>query len=242
MAMTGGRHPVGGSTGGSGIAAMAPGYQPASGTLTGMDGTPRGRQQVVVVRHGETEWAVEGRHTGRTDVALTNTGRDHARLIGKLLAGKVFAVVLVSPLQRAIETCRLAGFGDVAQVRRDLAEWDYGADEGRTTNEIRAERPGWSLWRDGPLGGETVDEVGQRADRVVGEVRANSGDVAIFAHGHILRILAARWLGLPPADGSLFALNPASLGVLGYEHTSAVMARWNETPAEPPWPLEGAVA
>src|SRR6266700_2172431 len=131
-----------------------------------MDGTATSRQQVVVVRHGETAWAVEGRHTGRTDVALTDTGRRHAETLGAALAGVSFATVLVSPLQRALETCRLAGYGDVAQVRQDLAEWDYGADEGRTTAEILAERPGWSLWRDGPLGGEPIDDVGHRADRV----------------------------------------------------------------------------
>jgi len=138
--------------------------------------------------------------------------------------------VLVSPLQRALETCRLAGFGDVAEVRRDLAEWDYGEYEGRRTSEIQAERPGWTLWDDGVPGGETVEDVGRRADRVIAELRATHGDVAVFAHGHVLRILATRWIDLPPKDGRLFALDPAGVSVLGYEHTWAVLARWNETP------------
>jgi len=189
-----------------------------------------------VVRHGETTWAVEGRHTGRTDVPLTDTGRRHAEALGAALAGVSFATVLVSPLTRALETCRLAGYGDLAQVRQDLAEWDYGADEGRTTPEIQSERPGWSLWRDGPLGGEPIDHVGQRADRVIRELRASDGDAAVFAHGHILRILAARWIGLAPACGSRLALDPASLGVLGYERATAVVGCWNETPVEPRWP------
>ncbi len=187
-------------------------------------------QDVVVVRHGETQWALEGRHTGRTDVPLTERGRRQAELLAGLLWGRQFAKVLMSPLQRARETCKLAGLGDVAEVRDDLAEWDYGAYEGRTTPEIVAERPGWSLWDGGVPAGETVEDVGRRVDRVIAEVRATPGDVAIVAHGHVLRILAARWLGLAPRDGRLLALDPAGIGILGYEHDVAVIARWNETP------------
>jgi probable phosphoglycerate mutase len=195
-----------------------------------MDESSFYRQQVVLVRHGDTEWAVQGRHTGRTDVPLTERGRQQAASLARLLQGRKFARVLVSPLQRALETCRLAGFGDVAEVREDLAEWDYGGYEGRTTSEILAERPGWTLWDDGVPGGETVEDVGRRADRVIAEIRATDGDVAIFAHGHILRILAARWIDLAPKGGQRFALDPAGVSVLGYEHTWAVLAHWNETP------------
>jgi broad specificity phosphatase PhoE len=195
-----------------------------------MDESSFYRQQVVLVRHGDTEWAVQGRHTGRTDVPLTERGRQQAASLAPFLKRWQFAKVLVSPMQRALETCRLAGFGDVAEIRQDLAEWDYGEYEGRTTSEILAERPGWTLWDDGVPGGETVEDVGRRADRVIAEARATHGDVAIFAHGHVLRILAARWIDLPPKDGGLFALDPAGVSVLGYEHTGAVLAHWNETP------------
>jgi probable phosphoglycerate mutase len=187
-------------------------------------------QQVVLVRHGDTEWALQGRHTGRTDVPLTERGRQQAALLAGFLRRWQFANVLVSPRQRALETCRLAGFGEVAEIRDDLAEWDYGEYEGRTTSEIVGERPGWTLWDDGVPGGETVEDVGRRADRVIAEVRSTRGDVAIFAHGHVLRILAARWIDLAPKEGQLFALDPAGVSVLGYEHTWAVFARWNETP------------
>jgi probable phosphoglycerate mutase len=195
-----------------------------------MDEPSLHRQQVVLVRHGETEWSRDGRHTGRTDVPLTEHGRRQAAQLACLLRGRHFAKVLVSPRQRALETCRLAGFGDVAEIRDDLAEWDYGDYEGRTTEDILAERPGWRLWHDGVPGGETVEDVGRRVESVLAEVRMTPGDVAIFAHGHVLRILTARWLGLEPRDGQLFALDPAGVSVLGYEHTSAVIARWNETP------------
>jgi broad specificity phosphatase PhoE len=195
-----------------------------------MDQNSLYRQQVVLVRHGETEWALQGRHTGRTDVPLTERGRQQAVSLGRLLQRRQFANVLVSPRQRAVETSRLAGFGEVAEARDDLAEWDYGEYEGRTTEDIVAERPGWTLWDDGVPGGETVEDVGRRVDRVIAEVRSTPGDVAIFAHGHILRILAARWVDLAPKDGSRFALDPAGVSVLGYEHTWPVLARWNETP------------
>jgi probable phosphoglycerate mutase len=194
-----------------------------------MDQNSLYRQQVVLVRHGETEWALQGRHTGRTDVPLTERGRQQAVALGRFLQRRQFANVLVSPRQRALETCRLAGFGESAEVRDDLVEWDYGKYEGKTTSEILAERPGWTLWDDGVPGGETVEDVGRRVDRVIAEVRSTPGDVAIFAHGHVLRILAARWVDLAPKVGSRFALDPAGVSVLGYEHTWPVLARWNET-------------
>jgi len=184
-------------------------------------------QEVMLVRHGETEWSRAGKHTGRTDVPLTDRGREQALAVGEALRGREFALVLTSPLQRAAETCRLAGFGDQAQERDDLVEWDYGAYEGRTTEEIRKERPGWLVWDDELPGGETLAQVGVRADRVIAEARAAEGDVLLFAHGHVLRILAARWLGLEPRAGRLFALDPATLSTLGYEHETAVLRVWN---------------
>jgi probable phosphoglycerate mutase len=184
---------------------------------------------VVLVRHGETEWSRTGRHTGRTDVPLTELGRREAEAVGEELAraGRRFALVLTSPLARARETCRLAGYGDGAQVRDDLLEWDYGAYEGITTAAVRREHPGWTVW-DGPvLDGETIAEVGVRADRVVAEVEQAAGDVLVFSHGHLLRILTARWLGLAPDAGRLFALDPATVSALGYEHDRRVLREWN---------------
>ena len=188
-------------------------------------GTPA---SVWIVRHGETEWAALGRHTGQTDVPLTDDGRAQAIRLGARLRGHPFAEVLSSPLRRALETCRLAGFGGRVEVVDDLREWDYGRDEGRTSTEIQAERPGWSIWRDGPAGGETIDQVAARTDRVIARARAVEGDVLCFAHGHLLRILAARWLGLAPADGALFALAPATVSVLGWERDTAVIDHWNQ--------------
>jgi broad specificity phosphatase PhoE len=187
--------------------------------------------EVVLVRHGETEWSRTGRHTGRTEVPLTEKGREQAEAVGVALQGRGFALVLTSPLGRALETCRLAGFGDQAQARDELMEWDYGAYEGRTTAEIREERPGWTLWRDGVPEGETAGQVGERADRVLDEVRRTGGDALLFAHGHLLRVLAARWLGLGPDAGRLFALDPATLSTLGYERETAVIQLWNEAVA-----------
>jgi probable phosphoglycerate mutase len=184
--------------------------------------------RLFLVRHGETEWSRDGRHTGRTDVPLTPHGRSQAELVGRSLRGHRFALVLTSPLGRAVDTCRLAGLGAVALQRDDLREWDYGEYEGRTTADIRKERPGWTLWRDGVPGGESVDEVGARADAVIAEARAAPGDVVLFAHGHVLRILAARWLGLPACDGSLLALDPATVSILGYEHETSVIRLWND--------------
>ena len=183
--------------------------------------------EVVLVRHGETEWSKSGRHTGRTDVPLSHEGLGQAEALAAALTGRRFERVLTSPLARAVETCRRAGLGNDAIRTPDLLEWDYGGYEGRTTAEIRAEVPGWSLWRDGVPNGETAVDVGRRVDRVIGAVRLLSGDAALFAHGHVLRVLAARWLGLPPTDGRLFGLDTATVSVLGWEREVAVVLSWN---------------
>jgi probable phosphoglycerate mutase len=185
---------------------------------------------VVLVRHGETAWSLSGQHTSHTDIPLTDTGRRQAEALRAVLTTRSFAMVLTSPLQRAVETCRLAGCADVAVVCDDLVEWDYGDYEGRTTAEIRAERPGWSLWRDGAPGGETADEVGRRVDRVRERARAAAGDVLVFSHGHLLRVLAARWLDLAPADGRMFSLATATISELGWEREDPVVVRWNLQP------------
>lgn len=192
------------------------------------DGTRTAQPRAWLIRHGETEWARDGRHTGRTDVPLTDLGRSQAVAAGRKIAGQAFAEVLSSPLARALETARIAGFGNRIELVDDLREWDYGDDEGRTTPDIRSERPGWSIWGEGPRNGETVDEVGVRADRVIARIRAAQGDVLCFAHGHVLRILAARWLDLPAVDGRLFALSTATVSVLGWEREAPVIERWNE--------------
>ena len=184
--------------------------------------------EIVLVRHGETEWSREGKHTGRTDVPLTELGRRQAEALRAALKGRPFSLVLTSPLARAAETCRLAGFGDVAEPRDELREWDYGAYEGRKTVEIREEIPGWTLWQDGVPDGETIDEVAARVDRLIAELRSVQGDALVFAHGHLLRVLAARWLGLEPQAGALFALDPASISVLGYERETSVIRLWNQ--------------
>jgi probable phosphoglycerate mutase len=182
---------------------------------------------VILVRHGETEWSAALRHTGRTDVPLTEEGRRQASALAECLRPWTFVAVLASPLSRAVETGRLAGFGDRLETTEDLLEWDYGAYEGRTTADIREERPGWYLWRDGVVGGETVEHVGERADRVIERVRGIIGDVALFGHGHILRVVTARWLGLPPDRGRSFGLDTATVSVLGYEREEPVIRRWN---------------
>lgn len=183
----------------------------------------------MLVRHGETAWSIAGRHTGRTEVPLTDGGRRQASALAPRLGRRAFDVVLTSPRERAMETCRLAGFGAVAEVSDDLAEWDYGAYEGRTTADIRADAPGWSLWRDGVPDGETAAEVARRADRIIARLLALDGDALVFAHAHLLRVLAARWLGLPPEGGRLFTLEPASISVLGWEREQQVVRSWNET-------------
>jgi probable phosphoglycerate mutase len=182
----------------------------------------------VLVRHGETEWSRDGRHTGNTDVPLTAAGRRQAEQLGRRLARRPFTLVLTSPLARAADTCRLAGLGAGAEARADLTEWDYGRYEGRTTGEIRSEAPEWDMWRDGCPGGESATDVGRRADRVIAELRSLEGDAAVFAHGHLLRVLAARWLGMPPAAGGAFGLSTATISVLGYEHGSPVIWLWND--------------
>jgi len=187
-----------------------------------------GRHDVWLVRHGETAWARDGRHTGRTDIPLTDIGRAQARALGRRLAGHAFDLVLTSPLSRASETTTLAGFGGVARPDADLQEWDYGAFEGRTSAEIRADHPGWTIWQGPWPDGETIDEIASRADRVVEQARATAGDVLVVAHGHLLRVLAARWLGLPPASGALFALGTATVSVLGWERETPVIEAWNE--------------
>ncbi len=182
-------------------------------------------------RHGETAWSLSGAHTGTTDLPLTDAGRIRAEALGRYLNGRHFALVLTSPLTRARETCRLAGYGDVAQIDPNLQEWNYGDYEGRTTTEIRKQAPGWVLWKDGVPNGETVDQVAGRARAVIERAASAGGDVALFAHGHILRILTACWLGLEPAGGRLFALGTGSLSILGYERDTRVITLWNEDPA-----------
>jgi len=185
-------------------------------------------RELWLVRHGETEWSLSGAHTGRTDIPLTAAGRQKAAAVGRYLTGRRFAGVLVSPLQRARETCGLAGYEN-AQIDADLKEWDYGDYEGRTTAQIQEERPGWTLWSDGVPNGETAAQVAARAESVIARAMAvdGAGDVALFAHGHILRVLAARWLGLPPQDGRLFALGTAAVSTLGHERETRVITRWN---------------
>ena len=186
---------------------------------------------IYLARHGETAWSVTGQHTGVTDLPLTERGERNAVRLGERLAGLVFAKVLTSPLQRATRTCELAGFGDVAQVDRDLVEWNYGDYEGLRTTEIHAKRPDWQLFRDGCPHGESPEQVGARADRVVNRVRALKGNVLIFSSGHFLRVFAARWLGLEPAAGKFFMLNTASLSALSYERevSHPAIQFWNTT-------------
>jgi len=184
--------------------------------------------RIWLVRHGETEWSKSGRHTGRTDIPLTPTGQQQGNALGRHLAGRQFALVLTSPLERARETCRLAGFDAAAQVSDDLLEWNYGIYEGRTTAAVRAEQPGWSIWTTPIPQGETVEQVGERARRVIERADAVTGDVALFAHAHVLRILAACWIGLPPIHGRSLALDSASLSILGYERETRVIQVWNQ--------------
>ena len=185
---------------------------------------------VYLARHGETAWSLSGQHTGRTDLPLTERGERNARALGERLRGLTFAKIFTSPLQRAARTCELAGFGSAAEIDPDLVEWDYGQYEGRRSAEIHAERPDWQLFRDGCPGGESPGQIGARADRVVGRVRAVKGDVLVFSSGHFLRVLAARWLGLDAADGRCLLLSTASLSTLGYEHKLAEPAihLWND--------------
>jgi probable phosphoglycerate mutase len=186
--------------------------------------------EIVLVRHGETEWSLSGKHTSRTDLGLTEAGRERAAALAGELGQRSFALVLTSPLRRARETCELAGLGAAAEIDEDLREWDYGEYEGLTTPEIRERDPQWNLWRDGCPGGELPAQVGARADRVIARVRAAGsadGDVVAFAHGHILRVLAARWVAMEPAAGARFALRAGAVSVLGFERETEVLQRWN---------------
>jgi broad specificity phosphatase PhoE len=184
---------------------------------------------IVIVRHGETEWSLAGRHTSRTDLPLTEAGRRRAKHVGTRLAGRSFALVLCSPLLRARETCELAGFGAGAVLSDDLHEWDYGDYEGLTTDQIRRERPDWNLWRDGCPGGEQPDQVAARADRAIAQLRSAAGDALAFAHGHILRMLSARWIAMPAAGGARLALSAGAICELGFERETEVVQQWNNT-------------
>lgn len=185
------------------------------------------QQKVYLLRHGETEWSLNGRHTGVTDIPLTENGRRIARQLQPILAREKFALVLTSPLQRARETCELAGLGTLASIDRDLMEWNYGEYEGVTTEQIRQTSPNWSIFRDGCPGGESPLEIGARADRIVAKVRAVDGNVALFAHGHILRVLATRWINLAVSYGEHFLLDTATLNVLGYYREASAFKIWN---------------
>lgn len=192
-------------------------------------GTAAGaRGQIWLIRHGETEWSRDGKHTSTTDLPLTAEGEQRAVAVGRLLAGKRFDLVLSSPMRRAIDTCRLAGNGGEVRLIDDLKEWNYGSYEGRTTSEIQAENPGWTIWNGNPPGGETASEVAARTDRVIALAVQAKGDVAMFAHGHLLRVLAARWLGLEPIAGRYLALSTGSVSVLGFEREMHVVDRWNQ--------------
>jgi broad specificity phosphatase PhoE len=186
--------------------------------------------EFYLARHGETAWTISHQHTGRTDIPLTLRGERNARALGERLHGMVFTKVLTSSLDRARRTAELAGFGGVVEADPELMEWDYGHYDGKTTAEIRQENPTWSLFRDGCPGGESVAAVGARADRVLARLRSLHGRVLLFGHGHFFRVLSARWLSLPPADGALFYLSTASLSILGYEHSpdEPVVRLWND--------------
>jgi broad specificity phosphatase PhoE len=182
-----------------------------------------------LIRHGETEWSLSGAHTSRTDIPLTERGKERAAKIRDYLAQRKFSLVLSSPLQRARETCRIAGYADVAQIEENLREWDYGIFEGRTTADIRKDQPDWSIWDSPVPEGEPVEHVAARAQKVIDRALQAGGDVALFAHAHILRILAATWLGLEPRGGRLFALGTGSVSTLGYERETRVISTWNRS-------------
>ena len=185
--------------------------------------------EIYLARHGETEWSLGGQHTGTSDIPLTDNGRRHAEALGERVRGRDFAAVFSSPLSRALDTCRLAGFGDRCVKRPELVEWNYGEYEGMTTEEIRETVPGWTVWSHGSLRGETAAEVGARCDALIDELLAVDGDVALFAHGHILRVLGARWIGLPPDHGARLALSTGTLSALGWERDNRVLQVWNDS-------------
>jgi probable phosphoglycerate mutase len=183
--------------------------------------------EVVLVRHGETEWSVSGQHTGRTDIPLTDQGRAAAKKLQPVLARIEWSRVLASPLERARMTCELAGLGERMQIDRDLMEWDYGDYEGLTPDAIHLQRPTWMIFRDGCPGGESPEQVGARVDRLIARVRDVPGRVVLFAHGHVFRVFVARWLGLPPSHARLFLLETSTLNVLGYYRDAPALSRWN---------------
>ncbi len=188
--------------------------------------------EIYLIRHGETQWSLNGRHTGVTDIPLTEHGRQQARLLKQELVTRKFELVLTSPLRRARETCELAGLAERAEIDPDLMEWNYGDYEGLTSEQIHAGRPAWTIFNDGGPGGETPEQVGVRVDRVIARVRARRSDAALFAHGHVLRVLAARWLGLAPSAGAHFLLDTATLCVLNSDGGVAALKRWNVSPVE----------
>jgi broad specificity phosphatase PhoE len=192
-----------------------------------------GQPDVYLARHGATDWSVTGRHTGRTELPLNDQGRQEGVRLAEMLGGRPFSLVLVSPSSRARETCELAGFADTAERTDDLLEWDYGDYEGVTTAEIRQHTPGWTVWKGPTPNGETLAEVGERADRVIDRVLSSPGDVVLFAHGHILRVLTARWCQLAPEEGRRFPLATASLSILGWEHDDRGVRLWNARPGSP---------
>ena len=186
------------------------------------------QHRIWLVRHGETEWSLTGRHTGRTDIPLTANGRRQAETLGRYFAGRSFALVLTSSLNRAVETCRLAGYDSVARHSDDLLEWDYGVYEGKKTADIRLQYPDWSIWTSPIPNGESVEQVGERARRVIHQAVTANGDTLLFAHAHLLRVLGACWIGKPPIDGRLLKLDTASISVLGWEHDNHVIDVWNQ--------------
>ncbi|HEY2437764.1 MAG TPA: histidine phosphatase family protein, partial [Solirubrobacteraceae bacterium] len=195
-------------------------------------GSAEARPVIVLVRHGETEWSVSGQHTSRTDLPLTEPGRARATALAPRLSGGQWALVLSSPLRRARETCELAGLGEQMTIDEDLREWDYGEYEGLTTAQIHQQRPDWVLWRDGCPGGETPDQVGVRADRVLARMRGAGGDCVAFAHGHILRVTGSRWAEQPVSFGSRIALSAGSVSTLGFERETEVLSEWNSVRKE----------
>jgi broad specificity phosphatase PhoE len=194
-----------------------------------MTETEQQKPELWLIRHGETAWSLSGQHTSRTDIPLTDHGKARAKEIHDYLNGRPFSLVLTSPRQRAKETCRIAGYADVAQTDDNLSEWDYGSYDGRTTAEIRAERPDWSIWEDGVLDGETIEQVAVRAQAIIERSLAAGGQVALFSHAHFLRILAATWLGLDPRGGKLLALGTGSISRLGFERENRVILSWNRS-------------
>lgn len=183
--------------------------------------------QLYCIRHGETEWSLSGQHTGVTDIPLTDNGRELAKRLRPRLSHLQFSLVLVSPLQRALETCALAGLGGAAQIEADLMEWNYGDFEGLTSAQIQQDHPGWIVFRDGCPNGETPTQVGERVDRIISRAMANEGDVALFAHGHVLRTLAARWIGLSPQEGMRFLLDTGTICILGFYRNARAIRTWN---------------